>query len=146
MAANAPGLAHRGCRAGIGKTRLLEDMLQWAARQGISCANSRCYAAEGALAYAPVTAWLRTHPITPLADIWLAEVTRLLPEILAQRPDLPVPVALTEAWQRQRLFEALSRAILGINQPLLLTTCSGATRIHWSGSISSSAWTAPPDS
>ena len=48
-------------------------------------------------------------------------MARLLPEVLVQRPDLPRPAALTEAWQRQRLFEALSRAILGISQPLLLT-------------------------
>ena len=121
VAGGQPHLVVLRGEAGIGKTRLLEDMLQWATRQGVSCANSRCYAAEGALAYAPVTTWLRTHPITPLADIWLAEVARLLPEIFTQRPDLPVPVPLTEAWQRQRLFEALSRAILGINQPLLLT-------------------------
>jgi DNA-binding SARP family transcriptional activator len=107
--------------AGIGKTRLVEELLQWAARQGISRASTRCYAAEGALAYSPVTTWLRANPLVPLEDVWLAEVARLLPEIFTQRSDLPRPVALTEAWQRQRLFEALSRAILGLNQPILLT-------------------------
>ena len=107
--------------AGIGKTRLVEELLQWAARQGISRASTRCYAAEGALAYSPVTTWIRANPLVPLEDVWLAEVARLLPEIFTQRPDLPRPVVLTEAWQRQRLFEALSRAILGINQPFLLT-------------------------
>jgi DNA-binding SARP family transcriptional activator len=106
---------------GIGKTRLAEDLLQWAARQGIATANARCYSAEGQLAYAPVTAWLRAHPLMPPEDVWLTELARLLPEVLAQRPDLPRPVPLTEAWQRQRLFEALSRALLGISQPLLLT-------------------------
>jgi len=106
--------------AGIGKTRLVDDLVQWAARQGIACASARCYAAEGELAYAPVTAWLRSRPSAPLSDVWLAEVARLLPEVLAQRPDLPRPVALTESWQRERLFEALARAILGTTQPLLL--------------------------
>jgi predicted ATPase len=107
--------------AGIGKTRLVEDLLQWAARQGISSGSARCFAAEGELAYAPVTAWLRTHPLVPLEDVWLAEVGRLLPEVLAGRPDLPRPSVLTEAWQRERLFAALSRAILGLDRPLLLT-------------------------
>ncbi|MCL4560791.1 MAG: AAA family ATPase [Chloroflexi bacterium] len=107
--------------AGIGKTRLVEDLLQWANRQGIATANARCYAAEGNLAYGPATAWLRANPLAALDDVWLTELTRLLPEILAQRQDLPKPGGLTEAWQRQRLFEALSRAILGIGQPLLLT-------------------------
>ncbi len=106
--------------AGIGKTRLAEELLQWAARQGIAAAVARCYAAEGQLAYAPVTAWLRAQPLPPLADAWLAEVARLLPEVLARRPDLPRPGPLTEAWQRQRLFEALGRAILGLGRPLLL--------------------------
>ncbi|MGC9333810.1 MAG: ATP-binding protein, partial [Anaerolineae bacterium] len=48
--------------AGIGKTRLAEDLVQWAVRQGIACASARCYAAEGELAYAPVIAWLRALP------------------------------------------------------------------------------------
>ena len=106
--------------AGIGKTRLAEELLQWAARQGISRANSRCYAAEGELAFGPVIALLRAHPLIRLDDAYIGEVARLLPEILALRPDLPRPAALTEAWQRQRLFEALAHAILSINQPLLL--------------------------
>ncbi len=106
--------------AGIGKTRLAEELLQWAARQGIATATARCYAAEGQLAYAPVTAWLRAQPLAPLDDAWLAEVARLLPEAAAGRPDLPQPAALTQAWERQRLFEALARAILGPSQPRLL--------------------------
>ena len=33
--------------------------------------------------------------------------------VLAERPDLPPPRPMTEAWQRQRLFQALARAVLG---------------------------------
>jgi DNA-binding SARP family transcriptional activator len=106
--------------AGIGKTRLAEDLVQWAVRQGILCAGARCYAAEGELAYAPVIAWLRALPLAPVEDVWLAEIARLLPEVLVQRPDLPRPGALTEGWQRERLFEALSRVLLGRRPPLLL--------------------------
>ena len=120
-AGGEPHVAMLCGEAGIGKTRLVEDLLQWTARQGITSANARCYAAEGDLAYAPVTTWLRALPTLPLEDVWLAEVARLLPEVLAQRPDLPKPAALTEAWQRRQLFEALSHAILSNNQPLLLT-------------------------
>jgi len=106
--------------AGIGKTRLGEELLLWTTRQGIAIANARCYAAEGQVAYAPAIACLRARPLATLKDAWLAEVARLLPEILAQRPDLPRPLALTEVWQRERLFEALARAILGTGKPLLL--------------------------
>lgn len=107
--------------AGVGKTKLVEELLQWTARQGIESASARCYAAEGDLNYTPVIAWLRAHPLAPMEDIWLTELARLLPEILTRRPDLPKPAAITESWQRQRLFEALSRAILTATQPILLT-------------------------
>jgi len=106
--------------AGIGKTRLAEELVQWAERQGIATATARCYAAEGALAYAPVVAWLRARPLPPLEPVWCSEIARLLPELLAEQPDLSPPGPLTEAWQRQRFFESLARAILGGSQPLLL--------------------------
>ena len=106
--------------AGIGKTRLAEELVQWVERQGIITTTTRCYAAEGELAYAPVATWLRARPLPPLDPVWKSEITRILPELLAQQPSHPPPGPLTEAWQRQRLFEALARAILGSKQPLLL--------------------------
>jgi DNA-binding SARP family transcriptional activator len=107
--------------AGIGKTRLIEEMNQWAARQGFSTANAQCYSAEGKLAYTPVITLLRTLSGFPLEDIWLTEIARLLPEILTEKPDLAKPGSMTEEWQRVRLFEAISRAFLYLKQPFLLT-------------------------
>ena len=106
--------------AGIGKTRLADELFTRVNRQGISAANAHCYSAEGMLAYAPVVAWLRARPLPHLESVWLSEVARLLPEVLTQHPDLPAPGPLTEAWQRQRLHEALARAVLGQGEPLLL--------------------------
>jgi DNA-binding SARP family transcriptional activator/Tfp pilus assembly protein PilF len=110
--------------AGIGKTRLAEELMAWVDRQGVVTASAYCYPAEGALAYAPVAAWLRTDVFKPglaaLADTWLIEVARFVPEVKGERPDLPDPGPLLENWQRQRLFEALARAILSVRQPLLL--------------------------
>ncbi len=110
--------------AGTGKTRLAEELIEWARRQGIMAATARCYAAEGALAYAPVTAWLRTglirRSMARLDDVWLTEVARVLPEILTDDPELPPPRQLSESWQRQRLFEALALAMLSGDEPLLL--------------------------
>ena len=110
--------------AGIGKTRLAEELVAWVDRQGVATASAYCYPAEGALAYAPVVTWLRTDVFKPglaaLADTWLTEVARFVPEVKGERPDLPDPGPLLENWQRQRLFEALARAILSIRQPLLL--------------------------
>ena len=102
--------------AGMGKTRLAEEMVAWVSRQGMTTASAHCYAAEGRLAYAPVTAWLRADAVqtglSTLADMWLTEVARLVPDLLARRPDLPRPAPMTEGWQRQRFFEALARALL----------------------------------
>jgi len=106
--------------AGIGKTRLAEGLVQWVERQGFTAASARCYAAGGGLAYGPVSDWLRARPLPPLEPVWLREIARILPELLAQRPDLAPPGPLAEPWQRQQFFQAMARAILGNSQPLLL--------------------------
>ncbi|HEX6777636.1 MAG TPA: AAA family ATPase, partial [Ktedonobacterales bacterium] len=123
-AAGAMHLVVLSGEAGIGKTRLAEELLARLGRQGITIASARCYAAEGELAYAPVASWLRSPgaytALGTLSSVWLTEVARFVPDILAERPDLPQPGPLVESWQRQRLFEALARAILGARQPLFL--------------------------
>ena len=92
--------------AGIGKTRLAEELLQWAERQGYATARTRSYATEGRLTYAPITEWLRSDAIRGklpgLEQVWLVEVARLLPELLVERPDLPPPAPLADSWQRQQ--------------------------------------------
>lgn len=110
--------------AGIGKTRLAEELLVWAGRQGAATASARCYAAEGELAYGPIIEWLHGEALRrrlPQLDaLWLAEVARLAPEVRDERPDLPPAGPLSERWQRRRLFEALARAVLLAERPLLL--------------------------
>lgn len=125
MAANG----HAHClivagEAGIGKTRLAAELVTWVQRQGIRTTSTRAYAAEGALAYAPVAEWLRTEALRAswqgLATVWLTELARLLPELLVEQPHLPRPEPLQESWQRKRLFEALARAVVLDSHPLLL--------------------------
>lgn len=120
---NAHVVLLRG-EAGIGKTRLTQELIQTINRQGFAVATACCYAAEGRLAYGPVTEWLKAdviyRAVLDLENVWQREIARLLPELLAERPDLSSPVALTESWQRQRLFSALARAVLASRQPLLL--------------------------
>ena len=115
--------------AGIGKTRLAEEFLSWAKRQGIITAIAHCYAAEGDLAYAPVSALLRSEAlklgIARLSREWLLEVSRLAPEVLKAAPELPSR-PMTEPWQRQRLFEALAKAVLASSRSLMLID-----DLHW---------------
>ncbi len=101
--------------AGIGKTRLAEELLIWADRQGIAVSSTQCYAAEGALAYAPITTWLRERPLTHLEPIWLSEVARLAPELGSRSVGATPAGPLIEPWQRQRFREALARAVLGLD-------------------------------
>lgn len=123
-ATGRPQLLILSGEAGIGKTRLAEEALQWVARQGYPAAHAACYPGEAALAYAPLIAWLRAAPVsaalTTLAAPWLTELGRLLPELHTLRPDLPPAGPLSEPWQRQRLFEALRLAVLAAGSPLLL--------------------------
>ena len=119
-----PHLVVLSGEAGIGKTRLAEELLGWVAQQGHSTARAACYAVEGEVAYAPVGFWLRAADIRSrlwsLPALWLSEVARFVPQILVERPGLSPPGPLTESWQRQRLFEALVRAVLAARPPLLL--------------------------
>ena len=110
--------------AGIGKTRLAEELLTLASQHGALTAEAHTYAAAGRLAYAPPIAWLRTpalqHRLAQLTDADLTELARLMPDLLSARPGLAAPNPVTESWQRMRLFEALARAVLADQQPLLL--------------------------
>jgi DNA-binding SARP family transcriptional activator len=123
-AAGQPQLVLLWGEAGIGKTRLAEEMEAWVSRQGMVTASARCYAALGELTYASVTAWLRADAfrrgLRTLDAAWLPEVARLVPEVLTEHPKLPRPGPITEGWQRQYFFEALARAVLNAHQPLLL--------------------------
>jgi DNA-binding SARP family transcriptional activator len=109
--------------AGIGKTRLCKELVTWVGRQGYPTASAQCFAVEGMLAYDPVVSWLRAKAIYPLLPTlepgWLAEIARLLPEFVSTIPQ-PAPIGPAERWQRQRLFEALARALLCCREPMLL--------------------------
>ena len=73
---------------GIGKSRLAEELYEWCSHQEGAVARARCYSAYGRLAYAPIAGWLRSEPLSAacsqLAQAQLAELARVLPEILAE--------------------------------------------------------------
>ncbi len=110
--------------AGIGKTRLAEELLDWVQRLGDVAVSSRSYAVRGALSYAPITEWLRSSTIqaavAAVDDLWRVELARLLPELLTERPDLPAPGPLTEPWQQQRFYQSIAHALAAVTGPLLL--------------------------
>ena len=120
----AAGLVLLAGEAGIGKTRLVEEFQAWCAGRGAAVATARSYAAEGALAYGPVVEWLRAEALAPRINrvdpAARADLAQLLPELRALHPDLPTGGGLSESEQRQRLFDALGRAMLAPGAPLLV--------------------------
>jgi len=106
--------------AGIGKTRLISEVANWAELQSIPIDTAACYPAEGNLPYGPVMSWIKARPLPALDKVWLAEIGRLLPELVQKVPGLARLEPLHEAWQRQRLFEALAHAVLGRSRAQIL--------------------------
>ncbi|MGF1671671.1 MAG: BTAD domain-containing putative transcriptional regulator, partial [Balneolaceae bacterium] len=110
--------------AGIGKTRLAEEMLECVERLNINHAVARCYDVERNLAYVSLSEWLRSDSIRfhfkKLNSAYIQEISRLVPELIVENPDIQLPSSITKSWQRRQFIEALSQAILNVPQPLLL--------------------------
>src|SRR5215469_15410816 len=113
--------------AGIGKTRLTSEFAGWAQAQGADVLVGRALQTGRQLPYQPLIDVLRRQleqehaPDDLLSDVWLAELSRLLPELRDRYPDLPVP-ATDEALGHNRLFEATARLVQvwAARRPLLL--------------------------
>lgn len=103
--------------AGIGKTRLANEFLAWAAAQGAEVLEGHAVGMGGRLPYQPIIELLRKRlervnaAEEALDDVWLVELSRILPELHEHYPHLPLPVQ-EEATARLRLFEAVGRLLL----------------------------------
>lgn len=104
---------------GIGKTRLVEEFLRGLRASAPPLVlHGTAHELEQGLPYQPVVDALRRLLAAPewpalraqldLAPLWLSELTRLLPELRAQAPDLP-PAG--ETADESRLWEAICRLL-----------------------------------
>ncbi len=113
--------------AGIGKTRLASEFVAWARAQGAEVLSGQAFEMGGRLPYQPLVEALRPRleeenaPEDLLDDLWLAELSRILPELRVRYPDLPAPTQ-DELAAKIRLFEAVARLLdaLGQRGPLVL--------------------------
>ena len=112
---------------GVGKTRLADEFLARARVHGAAVTRGKAFESGGRLAYQPVIAALR-HCLAQrdslddlLGDVWLAELSRILPEIHDRHPGLSPPTG-DEAAAQARLFEAVARLgqALAADRPLVL--------------------------
>ncbi|HET8851655.1 MAG TPA: AAA family ATPase, partial [Ktedonobacteraceae bacterium] len=113
--------------AGIGKTRLAREWVAWAAAQGALVLAGHAFEMRGRLPYQLLVDALRPRleaenaPEDLLEDLWLAELSRILPELRLRYPDLPTPTE-DELTAKGRLFEAVARLLdaLARSGPLVL--------------------------
>jgi DNA-binding SARP family transcriptional activator len=126
---------------GIGKSRLVEELL-WlldgqSARDLLPARRwtvlvGACHASERGLPYHPFVDLLSEAVAgfsadVALPDIWLAEVARLVPDLVEQRPDLPTPARLDPQQEARRLFEGAARFLAALPTPCLLVI----EDLHW---------------
>ncbi len=112
---------------GIGKTRLAEAFLDWVRAQGADVLEGRTFHTSQRLSYQPLLEALHTRLEQEqdlrqrLHDPWLAELSRLLPDLRERYPSLPLPT-INGAIASSRLFEALARLLQAFAErvPLLI--------------------------
>ena len=114
--AGRQGLVLISGEAGVGKTRLVEEFAHGLRSRGARVLWGRCYEFERVLPYQPVADALRTLlPSLTSSELqaipaWtLAEVARLVPEILEKRPEIEVTPAITPDHEQSLLLDATAR-------------------------------------
>ena len=101
---------------GIGKTRLAQEFFSRARSHGATVVGVRCYEGESTLAYAPFTQALRSGigDLGDISELWLAEASRLLPEIAELRPDIRQPPPLDGPGAQSRFFEGIAQVLMAV--------------------------------
>jgi DNA-binding SARP family transcriptional activator/predicted ATPase len=115
---------------GVGKTRLVQSFLEWVVvdTPGVDIWQGRAFEMGGSLAYEPLVVALRPRlerenaPEDLLEDVWLAELSQLMPELRGRYPDLPPPMSGDGNFVRSRLFAAVATlgGALAARQPAVL--------------------------
>ncbi|HZZ64879.1 MAG TPA: AAA family ATPase [Candidatus Baltobacteraceae bacterium] len=129
-----------GGEAGIGKTRLANELALLANTQGGRVLRGTTSSPEQ-VPYQPIVEALRDAlPLLTMVDvrpIWLAAVAALVPELALRRTDLPPLPALDAARERSRLLEGLAAVVQGLSRqrPLLVIF----EDLQWAGEATLSA-------
>jgi DNA-binding SARP family transcriptional activator/tetratricopeptide (TPR) repeat protein len=116
---------------GVGKSRLMQE---FAPAQHALVLTGNSHSAGQTVAYQPLVQALRQALAMPLrwqhtAPIWLAEASRLLPELPARFPGLPPPVDVEAQQAQARLYEGLTNVFLGLATDGSVLLC--LDDIHW---------------
>lgn len=114
---------------GIGKSRLVEQLVETARESGVEVLVGRCWEAGGAPAYWPWIQAMRSYLRGRDASIvreqlgqGAADIAQVLPELRELWPDLPAPPSGDPEGARFRFFDAVARFFENASaaQPLML--------------------------
>jgi eukaryotic-like serine/threonine-protein kinase len=119
--------------SGIGKTRLVKELLAQAAVSGARTLSGACYS-EGGVPYAPFPQLIADSfriksSELDLPDYALADLAAISPELRSLSPSMPPAAPLESQSDQHRLFESISTwaAAAAARQPLLIFIDD----IHW---------------
>ncbi len=123
--------------AGVGKTRLVQELVADARWRGFQVGLGRADPLAASAPYqplvdalAPLLTPLRLAQLAALVEpLWLSATTPLLPVLREHLPDLPALAPLEPEQEQQRLWEGLARCAAGLAAvaPLLLVF----EDVHW---------------
>ena len=126
---------------GIGKTRMLEELITYARIRGATVLTSSCHEADAAPAYWPFAQAVRAfvRDADPVGLAWQLgsdgpELARIVPELRERVPSIPAPEPLGGEESRFRFFEAVAGFLTGAarSKPLVLALDD----MHWADSSS----------
>ena len=126
-----------GGEPGVGKTRLSEELMRNAQREGLQSFVGHCHEMAGAQPYIPIIEIFEqalTRAPSPQAfrqDLGedAPEVARLLPRLRQQCPDIPPPLELPAEQERRHLFNSIWEVLARTarSRPTLLVLDD----LHW---------------
>jgi tetratricopeptide (TPR) repeat protein len=118
-----------GGEPGVGKTRLVDELIPEAREQGFLTLVGHCYDTEGTRPFSPWVEILENSARVAKRDILRhlldetgPEVAKIMPELRRLFPDMPQPVALPPEQERDYLFTSFREYVERSSrvQPLLL--------------------------
>ncbi len=126
-AAGQPQVVILRGEAGIGKTRLASEFLDWAIAQGTEVLQGSAFESSSHMPFQPMVEALRlwldrdNAPKDLLEETWLSLLSQFLPELIERYPELP-PAPKRAKTDRTKLFDSFVRLTLALAQrvPLVL--------------------------
>ena len=108
-------------QAGVGKTRLIEELITYAHLRGVRVLSAKCYV--GGTPYEPFGRMLREFlRVSEAGEVrealgdYAADLVRLAPEVRQKLGGLPESIPLPPEQERARLFESISRLFLALSR------------------------------